>query len=143
MNDDDTRDLQGFLPYLLNMAAEEVSTDFARVYKDRYGLLRTEWRVLFHLGQHGVMTAKSITKKAKTHKTKVSRAVAALEKKRFLRRSEDPQDRRHAWLKLTPAGQAAFEDLWAVAWRYDAKITAKFSAEEVAVLRRCLAELAN
>ena len=50
MENSDTFDLQLFLPYLLNQAAEESSLSFQRVYKDRYGMLRTEWRVLFHLG---------------------------------------------------------------------------------------------
>ena len=48
MENSDTFDLQLFLPYLLNQAAEESSLSFQRVYKDRYGMLRTEWRVLFH-----------------------------------------------------------------------------------------------
>ena len=44
-----------FLPYLLAMAAEKTSQEFQRYYKDRYGMLRTEWRVLFHLGCYGDM----------------------------------------------------------------------------------------
>jgi hypothetical protein len=59
-----------------------------RVYKDRYGMLRTEWRVLFHLGRYGAMSAREISRRAGIHKTKVSRAVAALERKRFLERRE-------------------------------------------------------
>ena len=42
--------MQDFLPYLLNHAAEEVGQGFGRIYQDRYGMLRTEWRVLAHLG---------------------------------------------------------------------------------------------
>ena len=71
-------DLKDFLPYLLNQAAEEASLGFQVLYKERYGMLRTEWRVLFHLGRYGDMTAKEICDRARTHKTKVSRAVAAL-----------------------------------------------------------------
>ncbi|NDH26495.1 MAG: MarR family transcriptional regulator, partial [Rhodobacteraceae bacterium] len=43
-------DIRQFIPYLLNQAAEESSLAFQRIYKDRYGMLRGEWRVLFHLG---------------------------------------------------------------------------------------------
>jgi hypothetical protein len=50
MADPDDFDLQLFLPYLLNQAAEDSSLSFQRVYKDRYGMLRTEWRVLFIWG---------------------------------------------------------------------------------------------
>ena len=80
----DDFDLQNFLPYLLNQAAEESSLAFQQVYKDRYGMLRTEWRVLFHLGLYGRLTAKDIGARSKMHKTKISRAVQRLEERRFL-----------------------------------------------------------
>ena len=60
MNEKDDFALQDFLPYLLNRAAEESSLGFQKHYKNRYGMLRSEWRVLFHLGNYGQMTAKEI-----------------------------------------------------------------------------------
>ena len=42
---DQNSELTHFLPYLLNQAAEASSLAFQRTYKDRYGMLRTEWRV--------------------------------------------------------------------------------------------------
>ncbi|GAB5374344.1 MAG: MarR family winged helix-turn-helix transcriptional regulator [Acuticoccus sp.] len=134
-------DLVDFLPYLLNMAAEETSLGFASSYKARYGMLRTEWRVVFHLGRYGPMTAREICDRSRTHKTKVSRAVAALEGRRFLVRQRDEADRRHEHLSLTPAGKAAFEDLCGIASAYDAEIMAQFSARERATLRQCLRRL--
>ena len=50
MQNKDDFDLQSFLPFLLNQAAEESSLAFQRVYKGRYGMLRNERRVRFHLG---------------------------------------------------------------------------------------------
>lgn len=35
-----------FLPYLLNQAAEETSSNFAKAYKNRYDMARAEWRVM-------------------------------------------------------------------------------------------------
>ncbi|MFL3647262.1 MAG: hypothetical protein ACJ04O_12475, partial [Cellvibrionales bacterium] len=60
MSDSNNFDLQAFLPYLLNQAAEASSLSFQRVYQERYGMLRGEWRVLFHLGIFGQMTARDI-----------------------------------------------------------------------------------
>ena len=136
-------DLKDFLPYLLNQAAEQSSLEFQRYYKDRYGMLRTEWRVLFHLGRYGEMTAKSICERAKIHKTKVSRAVGALEAKRFLTRKQMSQDRRHETLGLTKTGWSAFEDLNAEAQRFDREKMAAFSEDEKRVLRRCLIKIAQ
>lgn len=136
-------DLQNFLPYLLNQAAEESSLAFQQVYKDRYGMLRTEWRVLFHLGIYGRMTAKEIGQRSKMHKTKISRAVARLGERRFLTREQDERDRRLEYLELTNLGLTAYRDLLGVAQTYDAKLSAGLSAEEDAVLRRALRKLAG
>lgn len=133
-----TFDIANFLPYLLNRAAEESSADFARIYKDRFGLLRTEWRVLFHLGQHGELTATEIGKISKIHKTKVSRAVAALQKRRYLVRATSPQDRRVELLKLTPQGARVFTELAEVARAYNAKLMAQFTLDEQAALLKSL-----
>lgn len=136
-------DLQNFTPYLLAMASEASSQGFQRYYKDRYGMLRTEWRVLFHLGRYGEMTAKDICTRAQLHKTKVSRAVSALEHKRFLKRQEVEADRRHEMLSLSAQGQAAYRDLALAAAEFDTDLMADFSEEERAILRRMLIKLAK
>ena len=136
-------DLLDFLPYMLTQAAEASSGAFQAYYKDRYGMLRTEWRVLFHLGRYGDMTAKDICLRAKTHKTKVSRAVRALEQKRYVSRTTLEADRRNEVLSLTREGRQVFTDLAKAAEAYDAKLTEPFSAEEQAVLRACLARIAG
>ena len=135
--------LLDFLPYLLNQAAEESSLAFQQVYKGRYGMLRTEWRVLFHLGMYGRMTAKEIGTRALIHKTKISRAVQRLATRRFLTRTRDEQDRRSEHLELTQAGRAAYRDLRGVAEEYDAKLEAQFTRGEVAMLRVMLRRLAG
>jgi len=134
-------ELQDFLPYLLNQAAEVTGLAFQKHYKDKYGMLRTQWRVLFHLGRYGDLTAKEIGAMARVHKTKISRAVAALEARRFLTRHEVARDRRHAQLRLTAAGKAAFADICKAARSFDQGLTAHFSPAEAAVLKSCLIQL--
>ncbi len=142
MSDNSPFDLRDFLPYALNQAAEATSRAFQQYYKGKYGMLRTEWRVLFHLGRHGSLTAKEICERGSIHKTKVSRAVAALEQKRLLSRKTLPDDRRHEILQLTKNGSAVFTDLCASARAYDAELAGQFTAEEQVVLRRCLSRIA-
>lgn len=131
-------DIAHFIPYLLNQAADASSMEFQGYYKARYGMLRTEWRVLFHLGRYGRITAKEICQRASLHKTKVSRAVAALEAKRYLTRTTAADDRRREFLDLTAAGRAVFTDLLRAAERFDTALMSGFSETEVAVLRRLL-----
>lgn len=136
-------DISDFTPYLLAQAADTASLGFQQYYKSKYGMLRTEWRVVFHLGRYGNMTAKDICTKARIHKTKVSRAVRALELKRYLSRTQLDDDRRHENLDLTGAGRQVFDDLLTEAERFDRELMAGFSAEEVALLRRCLITIAD
>jgi DNA-binding MarR family transcriptional regulator len=104
-------DLDRFLPYRLDILAEAVSRALSRIYKDEYGLAVPEWRVLAHLGQFAPITAKAIAAHSRMHKTKVSRAVAELERRGFLRRAGSNQDGREEPLSLTPKGKAAYHDL--------------------------------
>ena len=143
MDQKDEFSLQEFLPYLLNQAAEESSLAFQQIYKSRYGMLRTEWRVLFHLGMYGQMTAKDIGGRAKIHKTKVSRAVQKLADRRYLTRTRDRTDRRSEKLELTAAGDAAYKELRQVALDYDRELTRTFDESENQLLRKMLRVLAR
>ena len=140
MNTDDF-ELSAFTPYLLNMAAEAQGEAFAQIYKSRYGMLRTEWRVLYHLGRYGALSATEISRRARLHKTKVSRAVRALEQKRFLERTQSDEDHRIEHLALRPAGHAAFRDLTESARAFEQALTAKLGQQRADMLRSLLHDL--
>ena len=137
-------DLEGFLPYLLNQAAEATSKSFHDTYKAAYGMTRTQWRVLANLGKFGSMTARDICTISHIEKTKVSRAVAALEADGLLSRSISPLDRRAEILCLTERGRVVFADLGQRAIDYDRSLRAKIGPEIAAqlddLLRRIIAE---
>lgn len=135
--------LASFVPYLLNQAAEQTSLDFSFIYRDRYDMRRTEWRVLFHLGHYGAMTATDIASMSKMHKTKISRAIRALDEKRYLRRSTTVRDRRSETLSLLPAGKRAFDDLYGIAKKHNEQLLAQFSPGERLILLDCLQRLSN
>lgn len=143
-NGSDDFDLNGFLPYLLNQAAEAASESFRTVYRAAYGMTRTQWRVLAHLGRFGAMTAKEICAASHTEKTKVSRAVAALEAAGWLSRQTSAQDRRAEILSLTAQGQAVYADLGRRAQDHDCALRARLgpgiAAQLDDLLRRIIAE---
>lgn len=103
--------LEQFLPYQLNVVATLVSEALSRVYARRYRIGIPEWRVLVTLGQFGIMTGKAIGAHTHMHKTKVSRAVALLEKRKLLVRRINRADMRESLLSLTSAGRAIYEEL--------------------------------
>ena len=132
-------DLETFLPYLLNQAAEATSHGFQSLYRERYGFTRTQWRVLANLGKFGSMTARDICVISHIEKTKVSRAVAALEQGGMLSRIPSEADRRAEVLSLTQKGLAVFAELGALAVGFDRQLRNSLGAAEaeqlVALLR--------
>ncbi|RWB76979.1 MAG: MarR family transcriptional regulator [Mesorhizobium sp.] len=134
-------DLESFLPYRLYRLADTVSRQFSRIYKERHGLTRPEWRTLSGLGQRGTMTATELGEQSAMHKTKVSRAVAELERRRWLMRTPDEKDRRVEHLVLTKAGLAAYREMVPLAKAFERELLARLSAEERAAIVTGIAAL--
>jgi DNA-binding MarR family transcriptional regulator len=132
--DADGFDLEQFLPFRLNRAAEFIALRFAASYRAQYGLTRPEWRTLAALGSSGRMTATEIGVHSTMHKTKVSRAVFALEERRWLKRSRNGGDRRVEHLELTPAGVAAYGEVAGLARAYGAELTELLGEEGIEAL---------
>src|SRR5215470_113155 len=104
-------ELERFLPYRLNVVAESVSRALSQLYAERYGIGVPEWRVIATVGEYERMTARDIGTHSRMHKTKVSRAVAALEKKELIERAPNEDDMREAFLALTARGLRVYQDL--------------------------------
>ena len=133
--------IENFLPYLLNRAAEEASDTFQTIYKTRYGMLLHEWRVLFHLGYYDRLTASQICQIGGLHKTKVSRALRALENKKFITRTTQDADRRFATVELTSRGKLVYDELCQEAANFHERLMADFSTAEKTLLIDCLRRL--
>jgi DNA-binding MarR family transcriptional regulator len=133
--------LEKFLPYQLNVVASLTSQALSRVYSRRYGIGVPDWRVLVTLGQYGVMTGKDIGAHTHMHKTKVSRAVAVLEKRKLLLRRANRADMRESFLSLTPAGRAMYEELAPHALDFTRKLTEILSPGDRDAFDRALKRL--
>jgi DNA-binding MarR family transcriptional regulator len=115
--------LEDFLPHRLNVLSSLVSHALTRVYSQRYGIGIPEWRVLVTLGQYEVMTGKAIGAHTHMHKTKVSRAVAQLEQRKFVVRRANRADLREAFLSLTPAGRSVYEEAAPIALEFTNRLS--------------------
>jgi DNA-binding MarR family transcriptional regulator len=131
-------DLDQFLPYLLNQAAEVTSQSFQQVYKAEYGMTRTQWRVMANLGKYGTMTASEICRLTFIEKTKMSRAVQVLEDKGFLSRSSIVGDRRSEQLALTQNGKMVFRKLGQKAHEFDTALRERLGSVEAKKLENVL-----
>ena len=133
--------LEDFLPYQLNVVASLTSQALSRVYARRYRIGVPEWRVLVTLGQYGVMTGKAVGAHSHMHKTKVSRAVALLEKRRLLVRRANREDMREAFLSLTSTGRAMYEELAPHALDFARRLTEILTPQDREAFNRAVQQL--
>jgi DNA-binding MarR family transcriptional regulator len=133
--------LEQFLPYRLNVLASLVSQALSRIYVERYGLGVPEWRVLVTLGQFGVMTGKAVGAHSHMHKTKVSRAVAELEKRKLVARRANRADLRESFLSLTAPGRAIYEELAPGALEFARRLAEVVAPEDRPAFERAMQRL--
>jgi DNA-binding MarR family transcriptional regulator len=133
--------LEEFLPYRLNVCASLVTAALSRIYSVRYKIGVPEWRVLVTLGQFSMMTAKAIGAHSHMHKTKVSRAVALLERRKLVMRRANRADLREAFLSLTPAGRDIYSDLAPIAFDFARQLLETVDPADRAALDRALKKL--
>ncbi len=130
--------LETFLPYRLNRAAAAASRQFSAIYRNEFNLTVPEWRTLATLGQFGAATATEIGEHSAMHKTKVSRAVASLQRRRWLIRQLDEHDRRLEHLSLSPAGMAAYRRLAPKMRRFEEDLLNRLDPRDQAALAQGL-----
>jgi len=104
-------EIDHFLPFRLDRAAERMSSHFMRFCGESEEITWAEWQVLWSLGEKVHATAKAICGHSGLSKTKISRAVKALEDRRWLERHRDRADRRFELLTLTQAGMDGYRRL--------------------------------
>ncbi|GGC65916.1 MarR family winged helix-turn-helix transcriptional regulator [Chelatococcus reniformis] len=130
--------LQDYMPYRLAVLSEAVSQGLARHYARRFGIAIPEWRVLAVLGEFKRMTGKAIGQHTRMHKTKVSRAVSALEKRGLIVGEVSPNDRREINLSLTDEGYTVYQQIIPVALGYQEKVVGGLADTDIAALNRVI-----
>jgi DNA-binding MarR family transcriptional regulator len=103
--------LSSFIPFRLNRLATAISSHLAEIYRERFGLEVAEWRVLVTLGAERACSAQHIVHSTRTHKTRISRAIAQLVKRGLIERVASVKDGRELQLKLSKSGQRVYRQL--------------------------------
>ena len=118
MTDAPDFDLNTFLPYRLNAAANRISRAFADRYREEFGISIPEWRVLVHLHHAGDVSVRDIESRVDMEKSKVSRAASRLEAAGYVSKAVNDQDRRLLALRLTDSGHDLVARVLPVAMQY-------------------------
>jgi DNA-binding MarR family transcriptional regulator len=78
---------------------------------EKFGLPDAEIRCLLLFGEERYLTAKGIARKLNVVKSRVTRIVDGLIRKRLLQKIQDPEDSRIVLLSLSASGQAKLKEI--------------------------------
>jgi DNA-binding MarR family transcriptional regulator len=136
-------ELDEFVPYRLSVLSNRVSGAIARQYTERFGLTMAEWRVMAVLGGSPGLSPRDLVERTGMGKVQVSRAVAALVKRKRIARRSDAADGRMVRLALTPKGEAVYAEIVPMAKRLEAAFLSSLDDGERATLNRLLKRLSQ
>ncbi len=135
--------LEQFLPFRISVLSNQVSGNIAKVYGDRYGMAIPEWRVITILALYPGSSASEVSDRAAMDKVAVSRAVARLLERGFIRRETHGDDRRRSMLALSSAGRQVYETVAPLVTEMEQRLMSVFNDEERQTLERLIDRLAH
>lgn len=95
--------LDGYLPYLLRQADQTLSEPFYAVLT-RYGVARSEWRVLAVLHELGDLGVVELAAASLSPQPTVTHALRRLEDRDLVTRRPGDHDKRQRIISITPSG---------------------------------------
>jgi len=97
-----------------------------------------EWRLLFSIARFGSCHLAHITRLTSIDPAHGSRAATALEKKGYIERRDDPDNRRRKLISLTSPGMEVFDRIWPRARQAIKNITDHLSRDELEEVKRLM-----
>ncbi|MCB1340984.1 MAG: MarR family transcriptional regulator [Pseudooceanicola sp.] len=128
-----TLDFERSPTVLLTFAANRYTRAAARLYQDRFGIGAMDWRMLVMLTREPGSSVSHAGRTIGIDKGAVSRSLKRLEDKGLATTRGGRSD----WV-LTPAGEQLHAEILKVALERQQRLLEGLSAQDVAVLTRCL-----
>jgi DNA-binding MarR family transcriptional regulator len=133
--------LEAFLPFRLNLLAQEISERLSDIYAKRFNLDIPQWRILANLASRGEMSAQEIAFITFSHKSTISRAVAELEARKLIERTTSNKDKRAFAMRVTDKGAKLFEQLLPLVLAFEKDVLKKLKSSEQKMLLGGIAAL--
>lgn len=133
--------LTDFLPYLMAITSNAVSSRIADEYRLRFGLRIPEWRVMAVLGDGGSMTQREMVQATVMDKVAINRACKVLEERGLVARSPNQRDGRSHHLELTVEGRELYAQVMPMTYEMFERIFVSIPPAEQQALKALLARI--
>jgi DNA-binding MarR family transcriptional regulator len=136
-----TAAIEDLLDYKIGQLRKLLDRYSSPVIVEQFGLSLAEWRVLSHIHSGSSVTAFWLCRRLQADRAEVSRACAALIRRRYVASRRNPTDARSALLELTSAGRTMYRRIMPARQQLQNELIDVLDAQEVAVLYRALDKL--
>jgi DNA-binding MarR family transcriptional regulator len=134
------KNLDDYLPYLLNRAGARIAMSFAEEVRPLGGSLQI-WRVLAALRARDGRRMGDLAATTSIELSTLTRLVDGMERRGLVARRRGARDARVVTLHATPAGRRLTQKILPIAERYETVALAGFSAAEATLLKTALRRL--
>lgn len=132
--------VDSYLPYLLARASFNISSEF-HAQVEATGLSVSEWRILASLSGVKQRTVGELAAIVLAKQPTVTKMVLRMASDHLVTRTPCTQDKRQAWVSLTPSGQKLVKPLLKKAAQHEQKILALLGKAQSASLKTTLQQL--
>jgi DNA-binding MarR family transcriptional regulator len=131
-------DLGDYLPYLVNRVGTIIADQFGAQALAPHGLSIAMWRVMAALASAGQLRQIDLADLTSIDASTLSRLVTRLVQLGIVTRTRSASSNREVAIKLSAKGETLMARLVPIARDYESTAIAGLSAQELAVLKRCL-----
>jgi DNA-binding MarR family transcriptional regulator len=126
-------DMDNSLGFILNKTALLSKAHFNNYLKE-YDISPEQWSLVFRVVERSGLTQKELSDSTYKDQANITRSIDRLEQKGFLKRIENPNDRRSFQLVPTQDAIALVERIIPLSQAFNTQLTQGFSEEETKML---------
>jgi len=112
--------------------------DLLPAFERHVGMSKARWQVFMLLYREGELSQAVLQQRLRVDGAAITRQVKQLEEEGLVLRRADPHDNRFTLVSLTDAGRQIAASMSGKRESFEVLATAGISAEEMALMRRCL-----
>lgn len=132
-----------YLPYRISLVAKLLDRCTTRLLAESCGLTVAEWRVLAQLANESPASVRKLAEHAWVDRAEVSRAAASLVRRGYVKRRDNPRDRRSALLSCTDEGLDVYKKIRPLRAEFHRSMTRHLKPEEAEKMEEVLAIIAK
>ncbi|WP_110930283.1 MarR family winged helix-turn-helix transcriptional regulator [Paenibacillus bouchesdurhonensis] len=123
------------LGYIITNTGRKITQHLTQKFHE-YGITSEQWGVLQTLTEEDGITQAELSRRTEKDPTNVTRILDQLERKEFIRRAANKEDRRSYLIHVTESGRSLSQKLLPVEIEFTQSYLKDFTEEELAAIRR-------